>query len=346
MIIAPLQRLPDCPSDRQPVRPTPFSSTRMRSIGVALLALGAVSTTALGRQSEADVNPEATSGTQAANSANVAPTARELPPPPRPSEGVHFRFTADAWFPRLDGDVSFRGAEIDVGDDLDLDGTETTFDARLDVRFGRWRLGLSGYSYETSGSVAARSAYTFGGVAVNSGDAVRSDYSIDSIAFEAGFALWRPLSDQPWPWSKSVRNERNVDAESGGDYRGDLSFVPLAGVRWIGLEQRLDAPGGTARFEGDWLAIYGGLGLELVIRTPETIPFLDRIVISGSAAVGGVISGGSGSMWQVRAGIDLFITPNIALSGGYQLLEVDADEGGYDASVGLQGLWVGATISF
>ncbi|HMN96267.1 MAG TPA: hypothetical protein PKC43_08140 [Phycisphaerales bacterium] len=284
----------------------------------------------------------------AQSEADPSSDARTLPPPPRPSEGVHFKFTADAWFPRLNGDVAFDGLQLDVADDLGLDGTQATFDGRLDVQLDLATLSLSGFSFESSGSATARSSASFGGLSVAPGDPVDSEYSIDSIAFEAGFALWRPLSDQPWPWSPRVRNEGNVSPvpAAKGDYRADLRFVPLAGVRWIGLEQRMDAPSGSASFNGDWVAMYGGLGLLLTVRMPEAVPFLDRIVVGGSGAFGGFVSGGSGTMWQVRTGIDLFITANLAISAGYQLLEIDADEGGYDASVGLQGLFIGGSFHF
>lgn len=281
-----------------------------------------------------------------------APAPRELPPLPRPSEGLHFRFTADAWFPRLEGTASNGGAELEFGDadgalsGLGLDDSEVAFDGVGEIRSGPWSVQLSGFDFSTNGSSTATSAFSWGGVFVPAGGAVSSSFDLASVAVEPGFLLWRPLADQPWPWSDVKRNDGNV--APNGDYRADLRFTPIAGARWLGIEQTLESfsTGGEASYDGDWLALYGGLRVELALRIPEEVPFLERIVFGGSAGFGGVVSGGSGTYWQVRAGIEIYPVANVAFTAGYQLIDVDANDGDFEFDGGPQGLWVGMTIAF
>ncbi len=282
----------------------------------------------------------------------AAPMPVSEPPPPaldsalRPSEGMHFRITPDVWIPRLEGDLSFGGSTVDFGDDLSLDSTEATFDGVAEFRFDPWVLSLSGFSFGTDGSATATTPRSFGGLNVATGEQIHSEFDLDSAALEFGATLWRPLADQVFPWSERVRNEDNV--AYNGDYRTDLRFTPYVGARWLGLEQSFlnETTGGTSSFDADWLAIYGGLRMELAIQMPKNVPLLQRMVISAGGAFGGVVSGGSGTMTQVRAGLDLFLMHNVALSAGYQLLDLDADEDDYEINGGLQGLWFGLTIWF
>lgn len=316
----------------------------VRSLIVLLASL--VTTDVGSAQDAAPAAPPTTTSPPAIAQPIADDAPRALPDPPRPSEGIHFRLTADAWFPRLDGTTSNGGASIDLGDGLDLEDTEPTIDGVAEFRWNRWQLAISGFAFGTNGTVQASEPLSWGGVAVATGDSVNSSFDLDSAAFEAGYALWRPLADQPWPWSETVRNVRNT--APNGDYRGDLSFVPFAGGRWFGIDQDLRnaTTGASADFSSSWLALYGGLRLELAIRMPKEVPFLDRLVIGASGAFGGVVAGGSGTYYQVRAGLDLYITHNIAISGGYQLIELDADEDAFELDGGLQGLWVGATVWF
>lgn len=305
---------------------------------------------AFGQSAATDAPPTAVvsgnEATIATSATSAAPSARTLPDPPRQSEQIHFRFTADVWFPRLDGTTSNGGSSIDLGSGLDLNSTEATFDGTAELRWNRWELALSGFAFDTSGTVTTATPISWGGVTAATGDSVSSSFDLDSVAFEAGYALWRPLSDQPWPWDEPVRNARNT--APNGDYRGDLSLVPFAGGRWLGIDQDFTngSTGASASFSSSWLALYGGLRLELAIRMPKEVPFLDRLVISAGGAFGGVVAGGSGTYYQVRAGLDLYVTYNIALSAGYQLIEIDASEDSFDLNGGLQGLWVGATVWF
>ncbi|MFO0872794.1 MAG: hypothetical protein U0575_02325 [Phycisphaerales bacterium] len=286
-------------------------------------------------------------GATAAPSDSATGAPRDLPELPRPSERLHFRFTADAWFPRLDGNTRYGGATFDLGDQFDLNNSEAIFDGFAQLNWQRWELSLSGFSFSTNGNAVAGAPFVWGDVSASTGDALQSSFSLDSVAFEVGYALFRPLADQPWPWSERVRNERNT-VPGTDDYRGDLSFVPYIGARWFDIDQSLldAANGDSARYSSNWLAAYAGLRLELSIRMPKQVPFLDRLVISAGGAYGGVFAGGDGSYLQVRAGLDLYFTPNLALSAGYQLIELNADDDSFTFDGGLQGVWVGATLWF
>lgn len=266
--------------------------------------------------------------------------------PGRPSEAMHLTFTADVWFPRLDGDVTFNGPTLDLGDAFELDGTEATLDGTVEGRFDIWHVTLSGFTFSTDGSTDATAPLSFGGLGVGAGERVRSEFDMSSAALELGVSVYRPLADQVWPWGDVERNESNV--AYNGDYRGDLRFIPFIGARWIGLEHSVinETAGGQASFESDWAAVYGGARVELAIRFPKEFPLGKRLVVSASGGAGAVFGGGSGTVFQARAGLDLFIFENVAISGGYQLLNINADEDDYDFDGGVQGMWAGVTIWF
>ncbi len=269
----------------------------------------------------------------------------------RPSESLRFTFTPNVWFPRLDGDVSFNGPTLDFGDDYALGSTEATIDGTIEGRLDIWHVTLSGFTFSTEGSTNASAPLAFGGLGVGAGERIRSEFDMSSAALELGLSLYRPLADQVWPWGETRRNESNVAAnggEYGGDYRGDLRIIPFLGARWIGFEHSLvnETAGGEASFESDWAAVYAGARAELAIRFPKEFPLAKRLVVSASGGAGAVFGGGSGTVFQGRAGLDLFLLENVAISGGYQMLQIDADEDGYDIDAGVAGMWAGVTIWF
>ena len=326
----------------------------------ALAATWAATAAAAFIEGPATGAPDAGGTSSPAASVVTQPSLAEAPAEPivRPPNRLQVKVTADVWIPRLEGTTSNGGPSYDLGGAFDLDGSEATFDGVAEVRFAPWSLAISGFDFSTSGSQSVGTATTpgtqvppgdpidWGGVVATSGTTVRSDFDIASAAIEGTFDFWRPLSDQPWPWSTPSFKAGNV--APGGGYRADLRFSLFAGARWAGIEQSVTAEstGQRSTYDGDWMALYGGLRLGIDLRIPEQVRVLRDVSIVASAGVGGVISGASGTYWQVRAGIELYPIENLALSAGYQLIEFDADDGAFEFDGGLQGLWVGGTLRF
>jgi hypothetical protein len=293
--------------------------------------------------------------------ASTAEEARaEAPILPR-QRGVGASVTADVWIPRLEGNSTFGGPTLDLGDDLDLDGTEATFDGVAALRLGLWQLAISGFDFSSRSSSTVQSPtqpgewlgpgnpftpeIDWGGVTAPPGSTIESRFAIASAAVEGSWDFWSPLSDRQWAWSEERRNADNVAPDGG--YRVDLRLGVLGGARWANIEQTLTVEnGGSARYDGDWAAIYGGVRVALDLRIPDEVPVLRKFSLVAAAAAGGVVSGASGSYWQVRAGLEFHLFRHVALSAGYQLVEFDASDDQFTFDGGLQGLWFGGTITF
>lgn len=249
--------------------------------------------------------------------------------------------TLGIWFPRLEGLVTLGagGTELDAGDDLSLDDSDTIFNGEFQVEWDRWQVLVGGYVVNTGGdAVLTRNAIVRGNL-VTAGTAVSSRVRAWSIDAEASWAVFTPFRDRRTPWSDR--------AVSPGDHRDvDLVLQAVAGVRVINLDQRYDFET-LDPIESDraWFVPWVGVGCEVDWSTRRTLGAFDRLVFDMTAGWGPALSGGSSS-FTVRADLTTYITRHVGITLGYRLNDwnLSRDDDTFDG--GLQGLYAGVRLAW
>jgi hypothetical protein len=265
----------------------------------------------------------------------------------RASNEFHLDFRAGAWIPRLDGFSSLgdSGTRFDLGDDLDLDQSETVPNFELIGRWHNWSGLLSGFVFDGDGTALLLSPAEIGAFSAPAGTSVASRVDIASAAFELKYALFRPLSDQTTPWADTDVRTNNVNA--AGDYVADLRFGPTLAVRYLDVEQDFDISGiGSVSGDGSWLALMGGIDMTLELRPEGGVPLIQCFELQAGISIGPAFGGDGGFLWQVRAGLTARVTDHFGVTFGYRLLESDVEDDGFDFEGSLQGLFAGVTLGF
>lgn len=247
--------------------------------------------------------------------------------------------TLGIWFPRLEGLVTLGegGTELDAGDDLSLDDSDTIFNGEFQVEWDRWQVLVGGYVVNTGGdAVLARDAVVRGSI-VNAGTAVASRVRAWSIDAEASWAVFTPFRDRRTPWS-----DRTAPTPSAID----LVLQAVAGVRVVNLDQRYDfATLAPIQSDRAWFIPWIGVGCEVDWSTRHSLGMLDRIVFDLTAGWGPAISGGNSS-FTVRADMTTYLTPNVGVTLGYRLNDWDLARDGDTFNGGLQGLYAGVRLAW
>ncbi len=247
--------------------------------------------------------------------------------------------TLGIWFPRLEGLVTLGegGTELDAGDDLSLDDSDTIFNGEFQVEWDRWQVLVGGYVVNTGGdAVLARDAVVRGSI-VNAGTAVASRVRAWSIDAEASWAVFTPFRDRRTPWS-----DRTAPTPSAID----LVLQAVAGVRVVNLDQRYDfATLAPIQSDHAWFIPWIGVGCEVDWSTRHSLGMLDRIVFDLTAGWGPAISGGNSS-FTVRADMTTYLTPNVGITLGYRLNDWDLARDGDTFNGGLQGLYAGVRLAW
>ena len=247
--------------------------------------------------------------------------------------------TLGIWFPRLEGLVTLGegGTELDAGDDLSLDDSDTIFNGEFQVEWDRWQVLVGGYVVNTGGdAVLARDAVVRGTI-VNAGTAVASRVRAWSIDAEASWAVFTPFRDRRTPWS-----DRTTPTPSAID----LVLQAVAGVRVVNLDQRYDfATLAPIQSDHAWFIPWIGVGCEVDWSTRHSLGMLDRIVFDLTAGWGPAISGGNSS-FTVRADMTTYLTPNVGITLGYRLNDWDLARDGDTFNGGLQGLYAGVRLAW
>ncbi len=263
----------------------------------------------------------------------------------RPQSKFTLDFTADAWFPRLVGDVhSAGGANRNV---KDLDFSDSEFAPSLQGRasWDRWFVYANGFSFDTE------SNYTV----TNSADSFAASFDWWSVSAELGYALYTPFADQVVPWGEASFDRYGGNVNSNGDYITDLRLSPTLGVSYNDLELNdRNVTQMTARdAQGGWIAPMFGGELQLWLRPGSDFAFLKAIVIEASMSGGPLfgISGdadSSGFVYSIEAGARFMVHDNVGVHIGYRLMdgEFDTSDGRDDLAVSLQGLLIGVAIRF
>ncbi len=305
----------------------------------------------------------APTGASVSQSATVAPTSASAAPktaaaasgsaaaaPPAPvlapveSTGApHFDFAARAWFARLNGTINAptSAAAVTIEDDFDLDDSQVVPLLTATARWDALALVVNGFWSSIDGSTSAPAAGQFGSVNFGAGDALSSSADAWGVAGDVVITFYRPYAADRHPWT-------GEDAPAGAKPAfADLRFNGLVGGHAVSYEQSVSDLTTAASDSIDLSVITpvigGGIELDLDLR--RNVDWLGHLRIAATAGWGPGVEAGD-SLWFVRADLSLDVLHNLAITGGYRLLNWDAAGNGDSMSGSLQGLVAGLELRF
>jgi hypothetical protein len=245
--------------------------------------------------------------------------------------------------------VGSGGTQFQLDNDLAVQDSEAAIAGEFAVASGRWRVGGMGYSVSGSGSEAAPTAGTFGSTAIAVGDRIKGSYSSWMAGAEAAYLLWRPMADEPWPWSGAGTNREQASTDFGANGRPlfDAQFLLLGGVLALHYEQDLTntTTDSSSGFDRTVACVYGGAGIDVRLGLDGRVPLVQDVRIYGNAGLGPSIPDGE-AIWMVRVGVALLIDENIGVEFGYRLFDFNLVDGPSEVDAGLRGLFGGVAVKF
>jgi hypothetical protein len=233
-----------------------------------------------------------------------------------------------AWLARLGGAVEDGGGKIDFEDNIDLRKKETVPLLEFSLEpTETLTMSLSFFDFSTSGNGLYVGNDVYGGVGFNNGNAWSGSTNMQSVGIETAWSVWEPY-------------------QAGNN--ATLSFAPVAGLRWFGIDTHLsnDTTVQEVTHENTWVTLQAGLEMEFRWDTRDTLNWADFVSIDAQLLVGAMLGNDGGSMASIQAGLGVDFTPNIGGFFGYRLQELNAEDGAYTFDAGLQGLFVGGEIRF
>ncbi len=324
----------------------PAAATSERAVTPSIAAATAASAAAPGglARGEAARRAGIVSALALADDVAASPSAGDAAAPDldaelRRARDLDVELVTGAWLARLGGEVILGegNAPFRIDRTIRNDELEPTPLAELsildDEGFVAWR--LHGFDFSSESSGAATRAFDFGSLAFAAGDPYETRIDFTSAGLEGVIHRWTAIDP--------------AASEGPGLGRGDarLDLSVLGGVRWIAVDQRVTRPGtGTESPDADWLAAYAAARVEFTWAPDGGFVVGERFRITAEYGIGPGLNAGGGSIWQVRAGAELEVTPNLRGFFGYRLLELDLEDGDWTFDSGLQGLFVGATLQF
>ncbi len=298
-------------------------------------------------------SPAAAPAPAPARSVDVAaPTAEReasaLMPPPW-DDALHIEISPGAWFARLRGttQLSPGNVTLDAESDLSVNSNETSFTGEAWVSWGGfYSVGVSGFSFETSGTGTSQVTGTYGSMAVNSGDTLSSSFDAWMVNVEFDYTIWRPFADQVTPWSEP--SGRKPQAAGAGGSSADLRFNAIAAAGWLQTDFSTSnsTAGGSESWERGAFFLQAGGGVDLRINPGSTLPIFKCIDVGVAGGVGTSFTRDEYIVF-VRAGITGYVTPNVGVEFGYRLLNFEVSPGSgsnWDGSI--QGLYGGMSVRF
>lgn len=250
----------------------------------------------------------------------------------------------EAWIPRLEGNFTDGGGEVDVRTP-DLHDNEASFAGELALVRDRLSVAIRGFNFATEGGSTAVTPFTLGGVTVAAGDTFTSEFSWWSVGAEVAYDLWRPLAQEPAPWS--APREDFTPAANGTE----LAFFGLVSADIDAISRTVtDTTTALASDQNDsYLALELGAGFRFGFDTKASFPIVRRIEITAKGAFGAAIpvsDGDLGTASRVEADISFWFCKEGAAYFGYRLVggEFDGDVMELDGS--LQGLLAGIKLVF
>jgi len=243
-----------------------------------------------------------------------------------------FRLVAslDLWLPRLEGDFTDAGAEVDVRDP-DLHDPEASFAGALALVGDRVRVELRGFSFATTGGAAAETAFRLGGVDFAAGDLVDSSFSWWSAGAEVSYEALRVARD----------------GANGADF--GLFLLGSLDVQSVGRSlANLSSGLATDAREAVFAAEVGG-GFRLGFDTRADFPLFRAIEISGKGAIGASIPMGDGEIGgatRIEACFSGRVGERASLYLGYRLVGLGLTGEEMEMTGSLQGLRAGFSYEF
>ncbi len=259
-----------------------------------------------------------------------------------PAAPISFDFAARAWFARLNGTIHDpRGAaSVTIEDDFDLDDSQVVPLLTATARYDALAFVVNGFWSSTDGTSTAPTSGQFGSVSFNSGDALSSSADVWGVAGDVVFTIYRPYAPTRHPW-----DQPRDDAPAS--LTADLRWNALVGGHAVNYSQEVTDLTASSSDTLDLSVItpvVGG-GVELDVDLRRAMPWLDRLEIAATAGWGPGVESGD-SLLFVRADLSLQVVPNLAITGGYRLLNFDAADSGATLSGSLQGLVAGVELRF
>ena len=232
------------------------------------------------------------------------------------------------WLPRLGGTIEDGGTKVDFETNIDLRSRETVPMIEFSLApIEDITLSMSFFDFSTSGSGEYVGNDVFGGMSLSQGDDWTASTQIQSVGFGAAWSVWKPY--------QTTEN-------------ATLSFAPVVGLRWFGVDAQLGNTTSSQEVEhkNSWISIQAGLEMEFRWDTRTILDWADSISVEAQLLVGSMFGADGGAMASVQAGISIDFTPSIGGFFGYRLQELSAEDGDYTFDAGLQGLFVGGEIRF
>ncbi len=232
------------------------------------------------------------------------------------------------WLARLGGTIEDGGGKIDFKDNIDLRSNEKTPLLEFSLKpTDLLTMSISFFDFSTSGSGSFVGNKTYGGVAFADGNAWSGSTDIQSVGIETAWNVWEPYTTSD---------------------NATLTFAPVAGLRWFGIDTQLanDTTIQEVSHENTWVTLQAGLEMEFRWDTRNTLDWADYISIDAQVLAGAMVGNDGGSMASIQAGLGIDSSPNIGGFFGYRLQELNAEDDAYTFDAGLQGLFVGGEIRF
>ena len=232
------------------------------------------------------------------------------------------------WLPRLGGTITDGGSAVDFETNIDLRHKEQVPIIEFDVvPVQDIVLSISFFDFSTSGNGTYRGNDTYGSMTMANGNLWSALTNMQSVGFEAEWEVW-----QPYHTSDSAT----------------LSFAPVAGLRWFGVRTELEnvTAAQTVRHQNSWIALQGGLEMELKWDMSDITSVIDSMGISSQMLTGTMFGGDGGWIGSIQATLSFYFSESAGLFFGYRLQELNAEDGEYIFEAGLQGLFVGGEFRF
>lgn len=255
------------------------------------------------------------------------------------------------WVPRLTGtaQVGTGGTQFQLNQDLGVGEGNAGIAGEFGVWVDRWRFGGMGFAVNGGETQSADAAGTFGGTAIAVGDSITGSFSAWMAGAEVGYVVWRPMADEPWPWSAAGDNRDAATKAMGSDGfpRFDVRVLLLGGGLAFHYDQQLtnQSTGSSSSFDRTVACVYGGAGLDIQLGFEGRVPLVRAVRIYANAGVGPSIPDLE-TVWMVRVGFAFLIDDSIGAEFGYRLFDFDLVDGPSEVDGGLRGLFGGVTIRF